>query len=163
MVERQEGQLVRALAGKAQQQLHALGDLDGLFPARRPGGILGPDRSCMMVMGLSSSFSTSRMSLMIRTKSSGRTVEKFRREDADAGFDELTQLFLGVGSRADGGDDLGSHRVFLGSWCRAGTRTFFYSAVCPEETIRAFQQVVKRKAPSARPLSPGEAPDRGLK
>ena len=80
----------------------------------------------------------------------------------EIGFDELTQLFLGVGSRADGGDDLGSHRVFLGS-CPCGDTDFLYSAVCPEETIRAFQQVVKRKAPSARPLSPGEAPDRGLK
>lgn len=31
MIEGQEGHLIGALVGKAQQQLHALGDLDGLF------------------------------------------------------------------------------------------------------------------------------------
>ena len=161
MVERQEGQLVRALAGKAQQQLHALGDLDGLFlhdaqTDLGAGQVLHDGDGLVQLLFHVTDVIDDTDEIL------GRTVGEVQAEDADAGFDELTQLFLGVGSRADGGDDLGSHRVFLGS-CPCGDTDFLYSAVCPEETIRAFQQVVKRKAPSARPLSPGEAPDRGLK
>ena len=51
-----------------------------VFSCTTPRRILGPDRSCMMVMGLSSSFSTSRISLMIRTKSAAEPWEKFRRK-----------------------------------------------------------------------------------
>ena len=50
-----------------------------VFSGTTPKRILGPERSCMMVMGRPSSFSTSRMYLMMLTKSEAPPWEKLSR------------------------------------------------------------------------------------
>ena len=50
-----------------------------LFSRMSPRRILGPERSCMMVSGMQSSFSTERMLSMMPTKSWALPWEKLRR------------------------------------------------------------------------------------
>ena len=111
MVEGQEGHLIGALVGKAQQQLHALGDLDGLF-LHDAQTDLGAGQVLHDGDGLVQLLFHFTDIIDDTDEIRGRTVGEVQAEDADARFDELTQLFLGIGSRADGGDDLGSH-IFI--------------------------------------------------